>query len=624
MLAPDQRSLMVEALRPPDGYTFDRGIGTTFTLNLLTLLVAPLSLALHDVSSSEEALADPVRLLDGIRRHAGRLSLFTQAGYIAIPQHQQANYLYSFLENMVFEVEAPNGGLFHPKIWLLRFERKGEDPIYRFLCLSRNVGFSRSWDVILRLEGMLVNRQVGYFRNKPLADLISKLPRLAINRPPRRVYEDLRLIGEEVRKVDFRVPAPFLQDSLEFIPLGDRSHRRLRLNFPKSRSMVISPFLSDAVLREATGEKGEHFLFSEAESLKYISSDVLDEFASVFVLNDATLNAPVDDIEAQGPDAGEINSGGDPSRLHAKIFIFEQGSDAQWWIGSANATNSAFSGSNVEFLVGMRGKKSKVGINKLLGEQDDEFSLRAMLAEYHPEEVAPSDPDTQKAEMLLKQVRDAFVQAGLRLIVQSSKVDSYELNLKQDRQRVRLPKGEWSARGWPITVRKSRAHDLGRDELRNGVVFSDMNLLMLTSFIAFEVETRTGRTKHQIRFVLNLPIDGIPADRDNHIISTILSDETNFLRYIRFLLAQELGWLEPAAFGEHLADGIKWRSGQTLDTSIPLFEDLARTLSRSPEKIDEVTELVMRLIDTEGGQAVLPEGFEDLWEVVQRARKQIK
>lgn len=622
MLAPDQRSLMVEALRPPDGYVFERGIGTTFTLNLLTLLVAPLSLALHDVSSSEEALSDPVRLLDGIRRHASRLSLFTQAGYIAIPQ--QANYLYRFLENMVFEVEAPNGGLFHPKIWLLRFERKGENPIYRFLCLSRNVSFSRSWDVILRLEGMLVNRRVGYSRNKPLADFVSKLPRLAINRPPRRVYEDLRLLTEEVRKVDFRVPAPFLQDSLEFIPLGDRSHRRLRLNVPKSRSMVISPFLSETVLREATGVRGEHFLFSEAESLKDMSSDVLGEFASVYVLNDATINAPVDDLEAEGPDAGEVNSGGDPSRLHAKIFIFEQGSDAQWWIGSANATNSAFSGSNVEFLVGLKGKKSKVGINKLLGEQDDDFSLRAMLAEYHPEEVETPDPDAQNAQMLLKQVRESVVQAGLKLIVHSSKADSYDLSLKQERQGARLPNGDWSARAWPITMRESRAKDLGSNELREGVAFSDMNLLMLTSFIAFEVETRAGRKKHQIRFVLNLPIDGIPADRDNHIISTILSDETNFLRYIRFLLAQELGWLESAAFGEHLADGSEWRYGQRLDTSIPLFEDLARTLSRSPEKIDEVTELVRRLIDTESGRAVLPEGFEGLWDIVQQARKQIK
>ena len=622
MLAPDQRSLMVDALRPPDGYTFDRGIGTTFTLNLMTLLVAPLSLALHDVSSSEEALSDPIRLLDGIRRHAKRLTLFSQAGYIAIPR--QANYLFQFLENMVFEVEAPNGGLFHPKIWLLRFTREGEDPVYRFLCLSRNVSFSRSWDVILRLDGNLVDRKVGYSRNKPLADFISTLPKLAINRPPKRVYEDVRLLEEEVRKVDFRVPDPFLQDSLEFIPLGDRNHRRLRLDFPKTRSMVISPFLSESVLKEAADGDGEHILFSEAESLKEVSSGVLAQFSTAFIFNDAGLNAPVDDLAVDGSEASANESGGDPSRLHAKVFIFEKGSEAQWWIGSANATNSAFSSRNVEFMVGMKGRKSKVGIDKLLGEQDDSFSLRAMLAEYHPDEDEGTDPDSQRAEKLLGEVREFLVGLSFNLLVRPSKEGGYDLLLKAGRTKVGNPGGEWSVRVWPITVGERRGQLLDGDELRAAIEFPGLNLLMLTSFIAFHAETRVGRKKHQIRFVLNLPVDGLPKGRDDHIISTILGDEMNFLRYIRFLLAEELGWLEPAELGAPRGEGSAWWKGSNNDTSIPLFEDLARTLSRSPEKIDEVTEIVARLTSTEDGRAILPEGFEALWTTVQKARKQIR
>ena len=62
MLNPDQRELFLSALRPPDGYRFDRGIGTTFTLNLLTLLVAPLSLAWLEVTDA--ALATYRRALE--------------------------------------------------------------------------------------------------------------------------------------------------------------------------------------------------------------------------------------------------------------------------------------------------------------------------------------------------------------------------------------------------------------------------------------------------------------------------------------------------------------------------------------------------------------------------------
>lgn len=118
MLAPDDRTLLLDALRPPEGYAFDQGVGTTFTLNLITMLVAPLSLALHDVASASEALSDPVLLLDGIRRYAKQLKLFCQAGYIAVPRHVNPlyRYLYRYLEEMVVEVKAPNGGLFHPKV----------------------------------------------------------------------------------------------------------------------------------------------------------------------------------------------------------------------------------------------------------------------------------------------------------------------------------------------------------------------------------------------------------------------------------------------------------------------------------------------------------------------------
>lgn len=285
MLAPDQRSLMLDALRPPEGYTFDRGIGTTFTLNLMTLLVAPLSLALHDVSNAEEALGDPVLLLDGVRHYANRLTLFTQAGYIAIPKH--ANLLYRFLEEMVVEVRAPNGGLFHPKIWLLRYTAAGANPVYRFLCLTRNVTFSRSWDLILRLDGECMDRKVGYSRNNPLGDFIAALPTFMVHKPGKRVREDIKILQEEVRKVDFQVPHPFMKESLEFVPLGDSKHRRFRLDSPKLRGMIISPFLSETILKEATSKGKQHVLLSEGESIRRVAQDSLDRFSDIYIFNDA-------------------------------------------------------------------------------------------------------------------------------------------------------------------------------------------------------------------------------------------------------------------------------------------------------------------------------------------------
>ena len=41
MLEPGQRRMFLETLRPPEGYLFDRAVGTTFTLDLMTLLAVP-------------------------------------------------------------------------------------------------------------------------------------------------------------------------------------------------------------------------------------------------------------------------------------------------------------------------------------------------------------------------------------------------------------------------------------------------------------------------------------------------------------------------------------------------------------------------------------------------------
>src|SRR6266511_4957732 len=136
MLSLDHRSLFLNALRPPVGYEFDRGIGTTFTLDLTTLLMAPLSLSLLDGIDSPLGLEDPIILLEGLRRSAEKLTIFCQAGRIAVPA--RFNHLYRFLENRVVEVQSPRGGVFHPKLWLLRYMAKDAPIIYRLLCLTRN------------------------------------------------------------------------------------------------------------------------------------------------------------------------------------------------------------------------------------------------------------------------------------------------------------------------------------------------------------------------------------------------------------------------------------------------------------------------------------------------------
>ena len=121
MLQPSSRRLLLDGLRPSGGYRLDRAVGTSYTVDLLALLTAPLAFTFFDWEDEKgRPMADPLALLEAVRRHAQRIHLFCQAGRVKVPAPGQT--LLAYLEDSVFEVEAPHkGGVFHPKVWLLRY-----------------------------------------------------------------------------------------------------------------------------------------------------------------------------------------------------------------------------------------------------------------------------------------------------------------------------------------------------------------------------------------------------------------------------------------------------------------------------------------------------------------------
>lgn len=58
MLEPTDRRLLFELLRPPTGYRLSCAVGTTYSLDLLALLVTPLAFTLFDCETKEGKLSD--------------------------------------------------------------------------------------------------------------------------------------------------------------------------------------------------------------------------------------------------------------------------------------------------------------------------------------------------------------------------------------------------------------------------------------------------------------------------------------------------------------------------------------------------------------------------------------
>ena len=81
MLRPDERQHLLELLRPPAGSKLDIAVGTTFSLDLLSALMLPLSFAFFDWEHEDgELVADPLALLEALRRYGDRFTIFCQSG----------------------------------------------------------------------------------------------------------------------------------------------------------------------------------------------------------------------------------------------------------------------------------------------------------------------------------------------------------------------------------------------------------------------------------------------------------------------------------------------------------------------------------------------------------------
>ena len=624
MLDPRERRHLMEALRPPPDYELDRAVGTTYSLDLLALLTAPLAFTIFESEGEDgRMVSDPLALLETMRRYAGRVSIFCQAGRISVPKNRQL--LFGYLEGSVFEVTARKAnGSFHPKVWALRYTAPGMPVRYRFLCLSRNLTFDRSWDTVLVLDGELSGRQRAFGSNNPLGDFFEALPGLALRPLPERTQEDVDLIQHEIRRVDFAIPEGF--ETLSFVPLGIRRARKWPFDGRIDRMLVVSPFVSDHTLDRLSGETNARILVSRLESLDALERWRREDFDDVYVLNPSALP---EEAGAENEDADSSSLYG----LHAKLYVADAGRKARVWTGSANATNAAFE-RNVEFLVEIGGKKGVCGIDSLLGKagedgkaQNDVTALIGLLQRYVPTTEPPVDKEKARLEGLAEAARRALSAATwwAEAAPLPGETERFEIRFGLDEEHAPDVPREVGVRCWPIT----------RPEVEAGItvepgettVFGPLSFEALTSFFAFEVTADSGEMSVSRAFTVNVPLEGAPADRQERILRSLLDSREKVLRLILLLLAAGgQDQHEALVAAQRMLGGRA--NGTTRNgfgsASFPLFEALVRALERDPSKLDQIAKLLEDLHSTPEGKRLVPEGLEDVWQQIMEARRRLE
>jgi len=598
MLNPNSRSLYTSALTPPSGMIFDEAVATTFSMDPALLLEAPVYLAL--MAADGQTDPDPLSVLEAIRRYSKRITVYVQRGRIQVPQIAKPNPLFGFLEEMVVEVMAPGGGVFHPKVWAIRFVSPDRSSaMYRLVVLTRNMTTDQSWDLSLQLDGTIVGRKSK--SNKPLAHFFKMLPDLAIRPTESDRIEQSHRFADELHQVQWELPDGF--DELTFYLPGTKG---FGWEPPQANRMaVISPFCSDEALRALVKKtKAADALISRPESLSALKKDTLELFTQCLHLDDA---AETEDGEEEEAAEQPLATG-----LHAKVYLFETRYYSDYThivMGSANATNAALNASkNIEILVELVGRKSKVGgIDELLGAD----GLGEYLVDFDTTKEAEIDALRQIAEEYIERARSQISELalsiecspgskdGLWALVLTGKIPPFE--------------GVVSASAWPITVMRDFAVNILDSGAHGLIMLGEFSAASVTGLIAFEL--RTNHRDVTARFVLNLPVIGVPEERNAAILQTVISNQDGFLRYLLLLLGDDKVFGPDPGSDSGFA---KWLARLAAGEDIPLLEELTRTYSRHPERLAEISGLVRDLC--KGSQnAIIPEDFLNLWRVFESA-----
>jgi hypothetical protein len=514
---------LLELLRPPAGCQLDCAVGTTFSLDLISALMLPLSFAFFDWEEMDGKLvADPLALLEALRRYGDRFTVFCQSGQIRLPQNYQP--LVTFLESCIYDVvPADPDGVFHPKVWVLRFSAKDDVVRYRVLCLSRNLTFDRCWDTVVALDGELMDRLNAIAANHPLADFVAALPPLAGRPLARERRQDITKIADELRRVRFILPQGF--DECRFWVAGLNARSVSPFGVQRNKTLIVSPFLSNGVVRDFLDHSDETHLVSRQESLQDLPQQTLLDCTSVRVLAPEVVEGSDDEMTAIGRE--EVLDG-----LHAKLFVIDHGWEASVFSGSFNATVHALE-HNVEFMVELIGKRSRFGVDQFLRQEKGETNFSDLLQPYDVNaEQAPSDEASRRLDELFQATKRALAAARPRLVVMvAGEPDSFDLSLEWGRT-PRWPHATVEIRAWPITQQRARAQALSKP-----VVFSKLSCAGLTPLIAFSITAQVGEARGESVFVMNLPLHGAPDDRQDRVLRSLIGDRDQLLRYILFLLA---------------------------------------------------------------------------------------
>ena len=564
-------------LAAPEGHRLDSAIGTSYTLDLDTLLT--ISVALGDLGPLEgDLLSRKNLLIKALENVSEKVGIFYQKGRLKIPAKYQNVYI--LLEEALHEIPMEFGHSFHPKVWLLRFVEKEKETVrYRLIVGSRNMTFDKSWDIAMSIEG-----NVG--------------PTMGNHKSAREFFEsfddrfDTRF--PDFDQVTWETEPPLRNGSLEVLPLvgGQRVNPlsdALRRRY--DNILVVSPFLSATTLRafeKYVDPSGGCLLFSRALALNKIGDRDLSRW-QCHTINERILDG-----------SERIEEGDELFDLHAKMIVAERGNMCAWYIGSANATVSGMGldgtpARNTECMLKFTTQKSDAGIDLLKESwlaENEESSL------FVPHTFEAID-DEALGEDAFQILLDRVAKPVWTLHAKRENEDHYTLTLRCEK----MPLSEEERFGIEISP-------LGLDHWKpidTTLMWENTPLTKISAFIQFRIDMDGTKTYAMIKATLEMEK---PQRRNAALYREIFDDRKKVLEYIRLHLDSSLGETARMSSG-YMVSASSGERNDEADT-LPLFEELMLSAVRHGEDLKEMGK-TLKFFEQE--RIEVPRHFLQIWKV---------
>ena len=490
----------LEIMQPLAGYKIDKIIATTYSLDIdtITYLLLMLGTSIDEFNSKDSL--KKMYVFETLKKIKDKVIIFCQSGRISKKNgySDMDKWIYSIFEDIIYPVKLDNNKSFHPKTFLIRYSN-GNDIKYKFIVLSRNLTFSKNLDVVVSLDGNLVEQKTE--KNEPLYDFHKYLFELS-----QKEYGDFATVLEEIRNISFELNNHREFTDVEFIPIGLEKYREISrkeiLNKKYISSLVMSPFISSNIVEQIynncfeTNESERILLTRNDKDLLALKNKKIDSL-KIYAVNDELYN--LNDDETTEFD------------IHAKLYFFElKNGKTELYIGSANETNSALGAkeSNIEFLIKLSSEKNSFNLENLKNDfslEDDKKMFFKQLSFDNIEEI--DEKTKSETDKLINEI----IKINCKGQVTES-VGKYTTKITFENYSGLV--------GHNITI-APLTKTINETSLLEEVIFKDMDLTDLTEFYVIRIDDKS--------FIMKIPVENIPIERNTKLAREQIKTTTDLL-----------------------------------------------------------------------------------------------